>query len=401
MDLEDTDAHRAFRASVRAFIGENRDRAPVPVAGSQRLNPQRYPADVRAWQTLLVEAGLACRTVPREYGGFGAARDILAEQIIVDELFAAGLPTGLQNQGISMLVPTLLAHGSEEQKQDWIRPTIRGDVIWCQGYSEPGAGSDLASLKTRAVADGDDLVINGQKIWTSWAHIADMIFCLVRTGETPRHGGISYLIFPMDLAGIEVRPLMTMAGHASFNEVFFTDVRVPQSAIVGGRGAGWTVANSTLAHERGMLGNANGALWRLNRVREMLGRDRGGSRIGADPLVRDRFVALQARVQALRMHEMRLVSAAAAGTPRGIGDLVVKLAGCELNHALDLMAIDLGGLTGVEFDPDATDDSDRFWQPASMYDLGLIIGGGTAQVQKNIIAERGLDMPREPKLREA
>ncbi len=168
-------------------------------------------------------------------------------------------------------MPTLLEVGSEEQKLQYIAPTLRGEIIWCQGYSEPGAGSDLASLQTRGVEDGTDFLINGQKIWTSTAQSADMIFCLVRTeSERSKHQGISYILFPMTTPGIEVRPLKTMTGNAEFNEVFFTNVRVPQENVVGGRGQGWFVANATLKHERGMLGDPNAANTRLQAIIELM-----------------------------------------------------------------------------------------------------------------------------------
>ena len=161
-------------------------------------------------------------------------------RIIAEEFTNAQIPLGMANQGISMFVPTLLELGTEDQKKSWIEKTIKGEVIWCQGYSEPGSGSDLASLQTKAVDDGDDFIINGQKIWTSSAQFSDMMFCLVRTEpDAPKHKGISYILIDMKTPGIDVRPLMTMTGHAEFNEVFFTDVRVPKSNIVGKRGEGW------------------------------------------------------------------------------------------------------------------------------------------------------------------
>ena len=178
--------------------------------------------------------------------------------IIAEEFRGAGVPGPASGQGIDMLVPTLLEHGTEEQKRRWIPPTVRGELIWCQGYSEPGAGSDLASLTTAGRVEGDTLVINGQKIWTSTAHVAQMMFGLVRTEpEAKKHAGISYVLIPMDTPGIEVRPLRTMTGHAEFNEVFFTDVRVPLANLVGRRGEGWKIANTTLRHERDMLGSAS------------------------------------------------------------------------------------------------------------------------------------------------
>jgi alkylation response protein AidB-like acyl-CoA dehydrogenase len=259
MDLAYGPRYEAFRAQVRDFLAAHREH--FPQAGASRKQ-------VLAWQKLLLSHGYAARTIAKEFGGFGAEPDILESRIIAEEFTRARAPAGMGGQGISMLVPTLLEVGSQAQKRRWIAPTLAGEVIWCQGYSEPGAGSDLASLDTRAVEDGDDFIINGQKIWTSTAAQADMIFCLVRTEpQAPRHAGISYLIFSMKSPGIEVRPLKTMTGHAEFNEVFFTDVRVPKSQIVGARGEGWRVANTTLGHERGMLGDPNAAETRLAAIR--------------------------------------------------------------------------------------------------------------------------------------
>ena len=298
-----------------------------------------------------------------------------------------------------MLVPTLLELGTPEQRQAYIGPTLRGEMVWCQGYSEPGSGSDLASLTTRAVADGDDYVINGQKIWTSTAMQADMIFCLVRTeADAPAHQGISYLLFSMKTPGIEIRPLVDMTGTANFNEVFFTDVRVPRRQIVGKPGEGWKVANATLTHERGMLGDPSASRARLMRVAEIMQRETvDGRSLMEDPVFRDRLVALQARVFAMQANGLRVMSAQLKGESPGMAGLIIKLEGCELNHEIARLAIDAMGELGILYDdsPHLRDDGD--WQQKYMYDLGLIIGGGTAQIQKNIISERGLGMPREPK----
>jgi len=399
MDLNDRPEHKEFRDEVRTFLREYGDKAPNLSTLTLRMRPRRFDESVRAWQTMLVERGYACRTVPKIYGGYGAEPDILETRIIAEEFADAGVMQGLGNQGISMLVPTLLEHGSEKQKEQWIRPTIRGEVIWCQGYSEPNSGSDLASLQTGAIEDGDDFLINGQKIWTSSAHIADMIFCLVRTEpQAPKHEGISYIIFPMDTPGIEVRPLQTMTGNPSFNEVFFTDVRVPQTSVVGGRGEGWRVANSTLKHERGLLGDANRSLDDLLKLRRLMENETvDGTPVFDNPLFRDRFVRLLARVQSMRFHEMRLTTSSQKGESPGLGQLVVKLQGCEINHQIDALAIDAMGELGVLYDDSPLIRDGGGWQSNYMYHLGLIIGGGTAQIQKNIIAERGLGMPREPK----
>jgi alkylation response protein AidB-like acyl-CoA dehydrogenase len=391
MDLAYGPRYEAFRAEVRAFLAKNG--AEAPPSGDQTT------AAARAWQQRLIAEGYAARTIPKAYGGYGAEPDILESRIIAEEFVAAGVTGGMANQGISMLVPTLLELGTEAQKKQWIAPTIRGEVIWCQGYSEPGSGSDLASLKTRATEDGDDFLINGQKIWTSSAHFSDMIFCLVRTEpDAPQHQGISYLLFSMKTPGIEVRPLVTMTGHAEFNEVFFSDVRVPKSQIVGERGQGWQVANATLKYERGMLGDPNQAGARMRALIDLAHAETvGGERLIDNPVLRDRLLKLQARVFAMEFHGLRLLTGRLKGEAPGLPGLIVKLMGCELNHQLAAFAIDALGELGALYGESPHLRAAGAWQRNYMFDLGLIIGGGTAQIQKNIISERGLGMPREPK----
>ncbi len=394
MDLKLTPQMEAFREDVRGFLAAHRDHYAGGAAASR---PREAALE---WQRLLIEQGYAARTIPKAYGGYGAEPDILKTRIIAEEFTRAGAPRGFANQGISMLVPTLLEVGSEEQKTRWIGPTLRGEVVWCQGYSEPGAGSDLASLQTKAVEDGEDFIISGSKIWTSTAAQADMIFCLVRTEpDAAKHDGISYILFPMTTPGIEVRPLKTMTGSAEFNEVFFTDVRVPQSAVVGGRGRGWFVANATLKHERGMLGDPNATEARLHALIELMKTERvDGERLIDNPVLCDRLMQLQARVMAMKFNGMRLLTASMTGEPAGMAGLVVKLQGCELNHQIAALAIDALGELGVLYEDGPHLRAKGSWQWNYMFDLGLIIGGGTAQIQKNIIAERGLALPREPKL---
>ena len=391
MDLAYGAEHTAFRDEVRAFLRTNR--ALAPRRSAMRPTPEQI-----AWQRLLIQGGLAARTLPPEYGGYGAEPDILKSRIIAEAFAETGLPGPLANQGISMLVPTLLELGTEEQKRAYIEPTLTGELVWCQGYSEPGAGSDLASLSTRAEDAGDHFLINGQKIWTSTAHVADMMFCLVRTEpEAPRHSGISYLIFSMKTPGIEVRPLKTMTGGAEFNEVFFTDVKVPKHQIVGERGQGWFVANATLKHERGMLGDPNAALSRLKAVTDILKRETlSGMALIDHPVFLDRLMRLQGRLMAMQANGLRLLTAAQKGEPSGMAGLVVKLMGCELNHQIAALAIDALGEIGVLYHGSPYEPDGGVWQHRYMFDLGLIIGGGTAQIQKNIIAERGLGLPREP-----
>ena len=300
-----------------------------------------------------------------------------------------------------MLVPTLLEMGTEEQKQKFIRPTIHGDMIWCQGYSEPGAGSDLASLSTAAILDGDEWVVNGQKIWTSTAHLADWIFCLVRSEpEAPKHKGISFLLFEMTTPGIEIRPLVDMTGVANFNETFFTDVRVPKNQIVGERGQGWQVANAILGHERDTLAPPNTAQTRINALVELMKTETaGGERLIDNPIYKDRLMKIQGRVLAMKYNDMRVLSSRLnPGQDASLSRMITKLQGTELRHELEGLAIDIMGEVGLSYDDNPHLRGAGSWQREYMYYLGLIIGGGTSQIQKNIISERGLGMPREPKI---
>ena len=393
MDLNFTQEYVDFRAGVRGFLEANREHAPG--AGDRSVRSKKR----LAWQKLLLENGYAARTHPKEYGGYGAEPDALKARIIAEEFARAKLAGGMAGQGINMLVPTLLELGTDEQKEKYIRPTLTGEMVWCQGYSEPGAGSDLAALRTSAVVDGDDFVINGQKIWTSTAQFADMMFCLVRTEpDAPKHQGISYILLDMKTPGIEVRPLMTMTGFAEFNEVFFTDVRVPVTWIVGNRGEGWMVANATLTHERGMLGDPDAALSRLRRVAEIMQNEQvDGQSLMDNQVFRDRLLQLQGEAYAMKMNGMRLTTAASEKKSAGMAGLLVKLQGCELNHQIAELAIDVMGEYGMLFENSPFIRDKGMWQTHYMFDLGLIIGGGSAQIQKNIISERGLGMPREPK----
>ncbi len=392
MDLSYGPEYETFREEVRTFITGHRDQAPK----GQSMRSE----EVLGWQKLLIENGFAARTIPKEYGGFGAEPDILKSRIIAEEFARSKVSPGLGGQGISMLVPTLLEVGTEEQKTSFVPPTLRGEMVWCQGYSEPGAGSDLASLRTSAVLDGDEWVINGQKIWTSTAHLADWIFCLVRTEpDAPKHKGISFLLFRMDTPGIEIRPLVDMTGVANFNEVFFTDVRVPKNQIVGERGQGWMVANAILGHERDSLGNPDITLGRLNALIDLMRTETiDGQRLIDNPVFRDRLMQIQGRVMALRANDLRVLSARVNRQDARLARMIVKLQGTELRHDLEGLAIDAMGELGLAYEDNPYLRDHGSWQSQYMFYLGLIIGGGTSQIQKNIISERGLEMPREPKV---
>ena len=395
MDLQYGEKYSDFRKEVRAFLEEN-----APLQGAESIFSEAGRRALTDWLNVQIEAGLWARTVPKELGGYGADPDLMETVIMDEEFHRASKSRGFAGQGPSMLVPTLLAHGTDEQRKRWIGPTLRAEVLWCQGYSEPGSGSDLASLQTSAKEDGDDFLINGQKIWTSHADVADMMFVLCRTEpDAPKHGGISYVLLPMDTPGLEVQPLDTMSaplGENSFNQVFFSDVRVPQANVVGKRGEGWKIANTTLKHERASLNSAGGAV--LTRLKRLMTKETvNGVPAMASPIYRDRLMKLEARVIAMKYHALRLLSCTLHDRNPGVAGLVTKLQNCQLNFDMAALAIDVMGELGTLYDHTKYEREKGFWQSHSMISLGLIIGGGTAQIQKNIISERGLGMPREPK----
>jgi len=407
MDLNFSSEYDDFREEVQAFCKDykglkfvNSDKNPLAIEGEDCNGPELTRTE---WQKVLIDHGYFARSVPKEYGGFGGEPDIIKSRIIAAEFSKAKVPFGMGGQGIDMLVPTLLELGTEEQKQKYIKPTLQGEMIWCQGYSEPNAGSDLASLQTKGELIEDTWVINGQKIWTSTAQYADMMFCLVRTeANAPKHAGISYLLIPMDTPGIEIRPLVDMTLKAGFNEVFFTDVKIPASNIVGKRGEGWAVANATLGHERGSLANPDATVNRLNSLIELMKTESiDGVKIIDLPVYKDRLMALQGKVLAFQSHSLRVLSSKI--NPKQdvkLGKMIQKLYGTELRHELEGFAIDIMGEIGTLYENSPLIRDGGSWQFIYMYYLGLIIGGGTNQIQKNIIAERGLGMPRSPKLKE-
>ena len=396
MQLTYSEKYRCLQGEVRAFIAKHGHLSPLPGGGRQK--PSRKAL---AWQRLLLEHGYFARNIPKEYGGFGLSLDVLELAVIAEKMAKADVSPGIMNQGISMLVPTLLEVGSQEQCARWIAPTIRGEVIWCQGYSEPGSGSDLAAARTSATVEDGHFLINGQKIWTSSAHYSDMMFLLCRTEpEKSKHRGLSYLLVDMTTPGIEVRPLVTMTGRATFNETFFTNVRVPVDAIVMGRGDGWRVANVTLKYERLLLGDANRLSSRLERVRELMQRTSlDGLRVMDIAEYRDRLLRLQGEVLAAKYHGLRLLTEQARGEDSGLGRLIVKYHGTLLGYRLSCLAVDVLGAAGLAYDAGdeaAETDEATAWHVDNMYDIGLMIGGGSTNIQKNIIGERGLGLPREP-----
>jgi alkylation response protein AidB-like acyl-CoA dehydrogenase len=394
MDLTYTPAERAFRREVRIWLRRNVPRQQRDARPLEWGDPKRI-AEAKAWQRTLHAAGYVALAWPVEYGGRGA--DLMRQTIVNDEMVRARAPALIGMMGIQMVGPTLIQYGTEEQRRRHLPRILTADDIWCQGYSEPGAGSDLASLRTRAELRGDEFVVNGQKIWTSNAQWADWMFCLVRTDpDAPKHAGISYLLIDMHAPGITVRPLVQMTGDAGFNEVFFDDVRVPRANLVGGLHDGWRVANATLAHERNMLGSTTRTqqtfqkLLRLSRAQR-----RNGRPASADPAVRQRLAALAMRVETMKLEAYRQLTDALRGRSPGIAASVNKLVTTELNHDIARAALEILGSYGPLARRSARVRDRGVWPLDFMYSLGLVIGGGTSQIQKNIISERGLGMPRE------
>ena len=397
MDLTLSEPYRVLQAEVRAFIRQHGDKSPK--VGGGRKRPDQKTLD---WQKRMVEHGYAGRTIPKDYGGFGATPDVMAAAVIAGEFARANVYAGLTNQGISMLVPTLLELGTDEQKREYIAPTIRGDIIWCQGYSEPNNGSDLANAQTKAELRDGNWIVNGQKIWTSSAHYADMMFLLCRTEpDKSKHEGLSYLLLSMKSPGLDARPLKTMTGRNEFNEVFFTDVKVPETQIVLGRGKGWYVANVTLKHERLMIGDAGKMTARLEQLIDLLQKTEiDGVKLIAIAEYRDRLLRLQGEVMAWKAHNLRLLTEAAQDADSGVKRMIIKYGGTMLGFRLSALAVDALGAAGLPYETlgeDAEADDATTWNIDYIYDVGLMIGGGSTNIQKNIIGERGLDLPREPK----
>jgi alkylation response protein AidB-like acyl-CoA dehydrogenase len=299
-----------------------------------------------------------------------------------------------------MLAPTLLERGAEWQREKFIPPTLSGEILWCQGYSEPGAGSDLASLRTTAILDGDEWIINGQKIWTTGGHLADFMFVLVRTEmDAPAKEGISYLLLDIRQSGVEVRPLKQITGTAEFNEVFFTDARTPQNWIVGRRGEGWSVANTTLKHERGGVGGTAGIESQFRSLVKLAQRASISGRPAiTDPGVRDRLVQIQARIETHRYCSYFQLSRSLKGESSGRVSLMNKLNATNLGQRMAEFALDvlqdaslLDSLGGTEGER----PGDERWMNQYLGSLGMAIAGGTSNIQRNIIAERGLGLPRD------
>lgn len=388
MDFRDTPEEASFRAKLRDWLADNLPARREPTAG------RSDEAEARAWSRKLYEAGYAGLTWPKQYGGGGAPFTFQA--ILLEELARSEAPDHSNVIGLGMAGPTLMAHGTEAQKARHLEPILSAEQIFCQGFSEPGAGSDLASLRTRAVRDGDAFVLDGQKVWSSFAHVADWCILLARTDpEAAKHRGLTFFLVDMHAPGVEVRPLRQLTGDPEFNEIFLTGVRVPADQVVGEVNGGWAVAMTTLLHERGTLGFALTArLEVLLRKLVALARtpDGSGRRPADDPLVRDRIARQWVELQGLRFTNYRaLTSLVRTGVPGPEGS-VAKLHWSESNQRLTKLALELLG-------PEAQLDGDGavwngYWQYQQLRSRGNTIEAGTSEVLRNIIAERVLGLPR-------
>ncbi len=394
MDLDYGSELEEFREEVREFLSEN-----WPLRGAEAGLPKGEAAAL--FRERAVERGFLYRAIPKRYGGSEQAADVLRAQVIRDEFAAKRAPQEDTRMGTAMLVPTLLEHGSEWQKERFIRPTLRGEITWCQGYSEPGSGSDLASVKTRGELRDGEWVINGQKVWTSDAHLADFMFCLVRTEpDAPKHAGISYLLIDMKQPGIDVRPLRMMTGISDFNEVFLNDVRTPEDWIVGERGQGWNVSRTTLKHERNLVGTSRRSLEAFERLLKLARETQIDGRPAIeDEGVRQRLAELEGYVWAHQCSGFRQLTAGAKGEGAGLLTVISKLYATEIGHKVSRIAIDLLGddalLAPGEQGLFGRPQDAAGWVANYFTSLGMAIAGGTSNIQRNVIAERGLGLPRD------
>jgi alkylation response protein AidB-like acyl-CoA dehydrogenase len=393
---EDTEA---FRTELRGWMEEH---LPTPAERRERVvSSAHIPEWARRWQRALFDAGWLVPGWPPEYGGRNATP--LQQMVYFEELARIGVPRSCNPQGLSIITPSILDYGTEEQKATFALPTLRAEISWCLGMSEPNAGSDLAGLRTKAELHGDHFVVNGQKVWTSGAHHSDYCFCFVRTDpEAAKHAGISVLIIDMKTPGIETRPIpqLTDRNHADFNEVFFTDVIVPAGNLVGELHHGWSVAGGSLAHERGMLWisestNLEKMLQRV--VATATSPLPGGRRLDDDPMFRDTVARAYVQSQALRLLGYRGFAKFAKGESSPEHS-VLKLLGSELRRNLALDVGEALGALGTDLDrhdaPSIARGDAEAWLVHWMQSFSGTIAGGTSEIQRNIIAERVLGLPR-------
>jgi len=408
MDLDYPPETEAFRSEIRHWLEDNLPEGWGTPGFSQTREERRE--FLRSWTATLFAGGWICASWPTEYGGKGLS---LMESVVLNEEFArAEAPLRADFFGDTLVGPTILQWATEEQKQQFIPGILNGTISWCQGFSEPDAGSDLASLATRAELDGDEWVINGQKVWTTQAQFADYIFLLVRTDPSaPKHAGISYLLVPMKQPGVEVRPIEQVDGSADFNEVFFTDARCPAANVVGGLNNGWKVAMTTLGFERGSSATTGHRRF-LRELNAVIDAARANGR-STDPLVRQRLATAWSKVKIMEINGYRSLTDTLHGTHH-----MARLGACNkmfwsefhketMELAMDILGLEGQILTGgQQFEDDERLRRGRADYPVSdlqasfFFSRSETIWGGTAEIQRNIVGERVLGLPKEPKVAE-
>jgi alkylation response protein AidB-like acyl-CoA dehydrogenase len=389
MDLTYAPAEQHFRRELRAWLEAN-------PPGAEPEDQDAWVAHGRAWQRRLYEGGWCGVAWPAEYGGRGAT---LIEQIIFQEEMArARSPQLINLAGLTMGGPVLIAHGTDAQKRRHLRPILAADEIWCQGFSEPNAGSDLAALKTRAVLDGDHFIVNGQKVWTSYARYADWCMLLVRTDpDAPKHRGITFLLVDMRSPGITVRPLKQISGDDDFNEVFFEDVRVPRDQVIGAVNQGWDIAITTLMHERQTLTFSRQLQSRVALdalLRHARSWPSPAAPLARQPLARQQLAAAYIDSEAMKYTALRNLTRVLRGGVPGPEGSLEKLFWSELFQRMLESAVSLGGPYGqlLPGEPRAVDGGR--WPHLMLYSRGRTIAAGSSEIQRNIIAERVLGLPR-------
>jgi alkylation response protein AidB-like acyl-CoA dehydrogenase len=394
MDLRDSEEDRAFRDEVRGWLADNLVGEFAALGAKGGPGREHEGFEVRhAWERLLGGAGWTCLGWPKQFGGREAT---LRQQVTFHEEYVrAGAPARVGHIGEGLIGPTIIAFGRDDQQARFLPPIVRGEELWCQGYSEPNAGSDLANVQTKAVLDGGEWVITGQKVWTSLAQWADWAFVLCRTdlGRTdpaaPKHKGLSYLLVPMRQPGIEIRPIVQLTGTSEFNEVFFDGARTAAENIVGDVNDGWRVAMGTLAFERGVatLGQQVGFERELDTVLDVA-RANGAAR---DPVLRQRLATAWIGLRLLRYNALRSLASIADGTP-GTEASISKLQWASWHRELGELALDVQGMAGTIADGEPYDLTDS--QRLFLFTRADTIYGGSNQIQRNIIGERTLGLPR-------
>jgi len=390
MDLNLTPEEQKFRDELRAWLAAN---VPPPWTGGSTSEEEKgaYFEYLRAWQRKVNEGGWAGLSWPKELGGRGAS--VIEQAIFQEEMARADAPPLINALGLSLIGPTIIAVGTEEQKQRFIPKILSAEEIWCQGFSEPNAGSDVASLGTKAVRDGDEFIVNGQKIWTSLAHLADWCLLLVRTDFTaPKHKGITALLVDMHSPGVQVRPLRQMTGDSGFNEVFFSNVRVPVANVLGEINRGWQTAIATLMNERANLGTGTYVIFKRNldaliaRARQTV---RSSKLASQDPVIRQKLAQAYLELEIFRLNNHRALSKMSKNSVPGPEGSILKIYWSEMNQRLQQIAMETLGPYGQ-----LTDLDDNRWVYNYLRSRGNTIEAGTSEIQRNIVAERVLGLPK-------